>query len=141
MTMLGSVTGCMLLYFIGRKGGQVAFHSRAGKNARKIHHWVEHNGFVSMMIAAILPPPTPFKLFVLAAGALGMPVRQFLLAMVLSRGLRFYGEGYLAVQYGPQAIHYLTEHKAAFLAAMVLFILGFYLLVRFVFRAVPEHGS
>ncbi len=68
MATSGSVLGCVLLYFIARKGGEAIFHRKAGDHAHAIRHWVERNGFVGMLIAALLPPPTPFKFFVFAAG-------------------------------------------------------------------------
>src|SRR5713226_3586143 len=61
MAALGSVLGCVLLYFIARKGGEGLFHRKAGEHAHAIRQWVEQNGFVGMLIAALLPPPTPFK--------------------------------------------------------------------------------
>ena len=70
MAALGSVLGCVVLYFIARKGGEAFFHRKTGQHAHAIRHWVERNGFVGMLIAALLPPPTPFKFFVFAAGVL-----------------------------------------------------------------------
>src|SRR5260370_30372911 len=74
---LGSVLGCVLLYFIARKGGEALFHRKAGKHAHAIRHWVERNGFVGMLIAALLPPPTPFKVFVIAAGVFEVPLFSY----------------------------------------------------------------
>src|SRR5712691_7687767 len=68
MAALGSVLGCVLLFFIAEKGGEALFHRHAGKRAQAIHNWVVHNGFAGMLVAALLPPPTPFKIFVVAAG-------------------------------------------------------------------------
>jgi membrane protein YqaA with SNARE-associated domain len=68
LAMLGSVLGCVLLFFIAEKGGEALFHKHAGKRAQAIHNWVVQNGFGGMLIAALLPPPTPFKVFVVAAG-------------------------------------------------------------------------
>ena len=59
---------------------------------------------------AILPPPSPFKVFVLMAGVAGLPVMQFVTAIALARGLRYFGEGWLAVRYGDQAIALLEEN-------------------------------
>ena len=138
MATLGSVVGSVLLYFLARKGGEAAFQAQAGKRAAKIHLWVKRNGFVSLLIGAIMPPPTPFKFFVLAAGALEMPLGQFVLALVIARGVRFYGEGYLAVRYGAQAEVFLAQHKMAFLGATILSVLVLYLFIRLLFRPQPE---
>ena len=87
MATLGSVAGCLLLYYLARKGGEAMFHKHAGPRARHIHAWINRNGFVSILVAALLPPPTPFKVFVIAAGALEMPVRTFVLGLIVARSL------------------------------------------------------
>jgi membrane protein YqaA with SNARE-associated domain len=138
LATLGSLVGCVVLYMIVRKGGEVAFHKRAGRHAAGVRHWVEHNGFVSMMVAALLPPPTPFKIFVMGAGALGMPLRTFVLALLIARTVRFYGEGYLAVHYGPQATVFLAEHKLALFLGTLLVVLVLYFLVRLLMRRPSE---
>src|ERR1700687_4420368 len=102
MATLGSVGGCLLLYYIARKGGEAMFRKQAGPRAEKIRMWIKRNGFISILAVALLPPPTPFKAFVIAAGALEMPVRTFVLGLTLARGIRFFGEGILAVKYGDQ---------------------------------------
>jgi membrane protein YqaA with SNARE-associated domain len=134
MSTLGSVVGSLLLYFMAKKGGEAAFHAKAGKRGASIHRWVQRNGFISLVIAAVMPPPMPFKFFVLAAGALGMPLGQFVLALTLARGARFYGEGYLAVRYGGQAERFLMQHKTGFAVSTVISVLVLYVVVRLLFR-------
>lgn len=126
MSTLGSAIGCIVLFAIAKKGEEAAFHQRVGKRGLAVRHWLEHYGFLSMVVAALLPPPTPFKLFVIAAGALGMSFRPFLLAILIARTVRFYGEGYFAVRYGQSAIHLLTEHKLAFVGASIASVLLLY---------------
>jgi len=141
LATIGSLAGSVLLYFIARKGEEAAFHKKAGAQAPQIHHWMERNGFVTLTIAALLPPPTPFKLFVLAAGALGMPFRSFLAAMSLARALRFFAEGYLAVRYGAQATRFLVEHSVGFAISTVAFVLVFYWIARVVMRGAPRQKA
>src|SRR5262252_8716581 len=74
LAALGSVAGCVLLYFIARKGGEALYRKRAGARAEVIRKWVTKNGFGGMLIAALLPPPTPFKFFVFAAGVFETPL-------------------------------------------------------------------
>jgi membrane protein YqaA with SNARE-associated domain len=126
MCTAGSVVGCLVLYAIARKGEEAAFHRRAGKRGAAIRHWIERYGFLSMVVAALLPPPTPFKFFVLAAGGLGMGLRPFVGAIIIARAVRFYGEGYFAVRYGHDAMRLLAEHKLAFLLGSVAGVLVFY---------------
>src|ERR1700680_875237 len=77
MATLGSVGGCLLLYYIARKGGEAMFRKSAGPRAERIQAWTKRNGFVSILVTALLPPPTPFKFFVIGAGALEMPRANF----------------------------------------------------------------
>jgi len=137
LATIGSVAGSVLLYYLARKGEEAAFHKRAGSQAPRIRNWMERNGFITLIIAALLPPPTPFKLFVLAAGALGMPFRGFLAAMTIARAIRFFAEGYLAVRYGPQATRFLVQHGLAFAISTVAFILIFYWVLRVMMRETP----
>ena len=137
LATIGSVAGSVLLYFIARKGEEAAFHKKAGSQAPQIRRWMERNGFVTLIVAALLPPPTPFKLFVLAAGALGMPFRGFLAAMSIARAVRFFAEGYLATRYGPQTTRFLVEHSVAFALSTVAFVLVFYWVARVLMRGAP----
>ena len=137
MTTLGSVGGCLLLYYIARKGGEAMFHKHAGPRARHIHDWINRNGFLSILVTALMPPPTPFKVFVIAAGALEMPVRTFALGLLAARAIRFFGEGFLAIRYGDQAGQFLLNHKLEVTGITLLVVLTLYLATRVAFgRAV-----
>jgi len=122
MATIGSVLGCIFLYFLARKAGEAAFHEKAGKRGAKIRHWVEENGFVGMLIAALLPPPTPFKFFVLAAGVFRVPLWSFTAAVTVARVVRYFAVGYLAVHYGSQALPYLATHKLMVFAALIVLV-------------------
>lgn len=130
MATIGSVAGCTLLYYIARKGGEAMFHKHAGPRAQQIHAWIERNGFLSILVTALLPPPTPFKVFVIAAGALEMPVSQFVFGLLAARAIRFFGVGYLAVRFGDQATSYLLTHKLEVTGIILLVVLTLYLAKR-----------
>jgi len=132
MSTIGSLAGSVILFLIARKGEEAAFHKQAGPHAQRIHRWMNRNGFIGILIAALLPPPTPFKLFILAAGLLEMPFRSFVLAIAIARGLRFFGEGYLAIRYGNAAVQFLTEHKIGFAVGALGVVAAFYLIYRLI---------
>jgi membrane protein YqaA with SNARE-associated domain len=134
MASLGSVLGCVVLYFIARKGGEAVFHRKAGEHAHAIRHWVERNGFVGMLIAALLPPPTPFKFFVLAAGVFEVPLFSYASAITIARLFRYFGVGYLAIRYGADALPYLIHHKLQVTATVILGVLVSYALSRVLLR-------
>jgi membrane protein YqaA with SNARE-associated domain len=134
MAALGSVLGCVLLYFIARKGGEALFHQKAGKHAHAIRHWVEQNGFVGMLIAALLPPPTPFKIFVFAAGVFEVPLHSYTTAITIARLFRYFGIGYLAIRYGADALPYLMHHKLQVTVFVISLVIVSYVLSRVVLR-------
>ena len=143
MAALGSVLGCVLLYFIARKGGEALFHRKAGKHAHAIRHWVEQNGFVGMLVAALLPPPTPFKFFVLAAGVFEVPLFSYTSAITIARLFRYFGIGYLAIRYGADAMPYLMSHKLPVTVFVISLVIVSYVLSRVVLkrRRPPENAD
>ena len=141
LAMLGSVLGCVLLFFLAEKGGEALFHKHAGNRAQAIHNWVVHNGFGGMLIAALLPPPTPFKVFVVAAGVFEVPLASFASAVTLARAIRYFGVGYLAIRYGREAMPYLAQHKMQVTVLVVAVALVSYVLSRLLLRRRTPSGD
>jgi uncharacterized membrane protein YdjX (TVP38/TMEM64 family) len=77
-----------------------------------------------VFIPAILPPPMPFKAFVAAEGVFQVPLRTFVLALLLGRGLRYFTEGILAIRYGDAVGNALVAHKLAFAIGFVVLCVG-----------------
>jgi membrane protein YqaA with SNARE-associated domain len=138
MALLGSVLGCVLLYFIARKGGEAFFKKKAGAKGEVIRQWVVKNGFVGMLTAALLPPPTPFKIFVFAAGVFEVPMWSFTSAIALARAIRYFGIGYLAIRFGENAMPYLAQHKLQVVVIVILFVLLSYGTSRVILREKPH---
>jgi LPXTG-motif cell wall-anchored protein len=67
-------------------------------------------GAMALLVPALLPPPAPFKIFVLLAGVAAVPVRTFIIAIAVGRGVRYFGEGLLAVFWGERAMRYMNEN-------------------------------
>ncbi|MEZ5287415.1 MAG: VTT domain-containing protein [Vicinamibacterales bacterium] len=124
MTTLGSLIGCFFLWGVARKGGEVFLRKRF--SAERVDRGMavyQRFGLLAVIVPALLPPPTPFKIFVLLAGAAGVSPWKFGLAILLGRGVRYFGQGYLAVRYGEQAGQMVRDHGATVgiaLAALVL---------------------
>jgi len=137
MAALGSLAGSIWLYLLAKKGGEAFFHKRAGKTAVHAKQWVQRNAFLSAFLPAILPPPVPFKPFILAEGVFQVPLRTFVLALLLGRGLRYFIEGILAVRYGDAVLLYLTAHTAGFALAVLILVLVLYGVSRLLFRKPP----
>jgi membrane protein YqaA with SNARE-associated domain len=111
MTTLGSILGCLALFTVGRKGGQVLLRKKfAEDKVEAVARWYAKYGILAVMIPSILPPPTPFKIFVLFAGAFRISVGRFIFAIAAGRGFRYFLEGFLAVEYGEAAKDFMHQN-------------------------------
>jgi membrane protein YqaA with SNARE-associated domain len=110
---VGSLGGCLALYYIGRKGGDALVRKRfrSGAVDRTLASF-QRFGIMAVLIPSILPPPAPFKIFVLLAGVARIGVGQFSIAIAIGRGARYFVEGMLAVWYGDRAIAFIHENAA-----------------------------
>jgi len=127
MTTLGSMAGCFALYTLGRKGGEALlrrrFHERHVDRALAAFR---KYGLLTVIVPSILPPPTPFKIFVLMAGVAGVRPRTFLLAIAIGRGFRYGGEAFLAYRYGARATEFIRENLpvVSVWAAVIVAVIG-----------------
>ena len=125
MTMLGSVTGASLLYGLARWQGFSFLEKRFPKGrVQSVFELVGRYGAFAVLLPSILPPPFPFKIFVLSSGALGLSVPRFVAAMVVGRTLRYFGEAWLAVRYGDEALGYLHANTANVLIGVLVVAVG-----------------
>jgi membrane protein YqaA with SNARE-associated domain len=126
MATLGSIAGCLALYFVGRKGGEALLRKRfSGGNVERASNLMRKYGAMALIVPALLPPPAPFKIFVLMGGVAKIPLATFIWAIGLGRGVRYFGEGILAVMYGRQALDYIHENgRTVALALGVLVLAG-----------------
>jgi membrane protein YqaA with SNARE-associated domain len=111
MATFGSVAGCYVIYYLAEKGGEAFLRKRlkSGHVARALSAY-RRNGLMALMIPALLPPPAPFKLFVLAAGVARVRPAQFVIALTVARGARYFALGLLAVYYGDEALELMRTH-------------------------------
>lgn len=124
---IGSLLGCLLLYWIGRKGGASFVHRRFGTtNVERTLAAFRRYGVMAVLIPSILPPPAPFKIFVLLAGVAEISVARFSVAILIGRGLRYTVEGVLALWYGERAIAFIEQNgKTVALVLVALLGAGF----------------
>jgi uncharacterized membrane protein YdjX (TVP38/TMEM64 family) len=94
-----------------------------------------------MLAAALLPPPTPFKIFVFAAGVFEVPLSSFASAITLARAIRYFGMGYLAIRFGEQAMPFIGQHKMQVAAGVIAFVVVSYGLSRLILRDKPENSA
>ena len=113
MTTAGSILGCFVLYAFARRGGEVFLRKRfSGPRVERGLALYQRHGLLAVVVPALLPPPCPFKLFVLLAGAAKVSPWKFGAAVAIGRGIRYFGQGYLAVLYGEAAAGLMRDHGA-----------------------------
>jgi membrane protein YqaA with SNARE-associated domain len=134
MASAGSTLGSLVVYVIGYQGGEELLRKRiSAQRFEKLHTAFDHHPFWSLMLPAMLPPPTPFKLFALAAAISEMGLAQYVLAIFFGRVIRFLLLALLTMKLGPGAVHLfgmiLRKHLALVMlaiAAMALIWLIYY---------------
>ncbi len=133
MATLGSLAGCLALYYVASRGGQAFIRKRfKEQHVERGLKLFQKYGLLMVIVPALLPPPAPFKIFVLLAGVAGIPVWQFATAIFIARFVRYFGEGLLAVYYGEQATAFLEQNAkqvGLWLAAIALVIGGAWILL------------
>jgi membrane protein YqaA with SNARE-associated domain len=123
MSALGSVAGCWVIYEIARKGG----HALLKKRLKEDH--IEHGlsmfrryGILAIVVPSMMPPPMPFKLFVLVAGIADVRPLTLCLAVFIGRMIRFGAVGWLAYRYGEQATALIHQTLPTFLTWLAIAI-------------------
>ena len=111
MATFGSVAGCYVIYYLAGKGGEAFLRRRmkSGHLEKTLAAYKRH-GLLALMVPALLPPPAPFKLFVLAAGVAKVKPLHFVTAIVVARGARYLALGVLAIYYGDAALELMRTH-------------------------------
>jgi membrane protein YqaA with SNARE-associated domain len=111
MATAGSVAGCYVLYLIAERGGEAFLTKRLKRgHVERALALYRKRGVLALMVPALLPPPAPFKLFVLLAGVAEVKPLAFVASIAIARGLRYLVIGMLAVWYGDFALQLLSEH-------------------------------
>ncbi len=106
MAAAGSSLGSLVIYAIGYTGGEELLRKRvSAQRFEKLHSAFEKHPFWSLMFPAMLPPPTPFKIFALGAAVAEMSISHFILAIFLGRTVRFLVLGIMVVKFGPGIVH------------------------------------
>lgn len=106
----GSTLGCWILYYVSRRAGRRALARFSESKQKRVKELIDRYDVLSVLVASVLPPPFPFKLFVITAGVCRFSLARFLMAIVVGRGFRFLLEGYFAVRYGAQAKVFLAKY-------------------------------
>jgi membrane protein YqaA with SNARE-associated domain len=126
MAVMGAVVGGYVTYRLAEKGGEETLEKKVGKQkAQKVYRRFKKHGFSTMVVGAILPPPFPIVPFLIAAGALHYPKKNFIAALATGRAIRFFALAYLAHLYGKEIVSWGARYYAPiFWSLIALAVLG-----------------
>jgi membrane protein YqaA with SNARE-associated domain len=123
MATIGSVLGGYLTYRLAQRGGKAGLEKEIGrKRSQKVYKKFEKEGFSSVLIGSILPPPFPLVPVLMAAGVMQYSRNKFLAALTIGRSIRFFSLAFLGKLYGTAITGWLGRYYKPFL--YVLLCLG-----------------
>ena len=134
MATAGSALGCWILYVISRRAGARALNRFSERKQQRVKHLIERYDMIAVLVATLLPPPFPFKLFVVTAGVFRFSLLRFMLAIIAGRAFRFLLEGYFAVRYGAEAKEILAKYYPYIGIGLVVGIVTFVIIKRLMSR-------
>lgn len=120
---IGSTAGCIGLYKISERAGHRALNRFSEKKQKRVKDLIDRYDVLSVLVASLLPPPFPFKLFVVSAGVFRLNLVRFTVAIAAGRTFRYLLEGYLAARYGEHAREILSRYYPAIGIGLALLII------------------
>ena len=123
---IGSTIGCVALYRLSQRAGKKALSRFSASKQKRVKDLIDRYDVMSVLVASLLPPPFPFKLFVVSAGVFRLNLMRFTLAVAGGRTFRYLLLGYLAARYGDQAKELLTRYYPAIGITLAVLIVLFF---------------
>jgi len=123
---IGSTIGCVALYRLSQRAGKKALSKFSESKQKRVKDLIDRYDVMSVLVASLLPPPFPFKLFVVSAGVFRLNLMRFTLAVAGGRTFRYLLLGYLAARYGDQAKELLTRYYPAIGITLAVLIVLFF---------------
>ncbi|MFN2516283.1 MAG: YqaA family protein [Pyrinomonadaceae bacterium] len=124
----GSAMGCVILYYISRRAGGRALRKFSPAKQKRVKELIDRYDVLSVLVASLMPPPFPFKLFVITSGVFRFSVIRFTVAIIAGRMFRFLLVGYFAIRYGAQAKEILARYYPWIGLGLAILIVAFFLI-------------
>ncbi len=125
MTTSGSIAGCLALREVGRRGGEALLVRKFGRERlERTRAQFKKWDVLCLAIPSMLPPPVPFKIFVLSAGVFNLPLRRFIVTIGVARGIRYSFWGFMGAVYGDRGLQLLRRFDRWFLDRAEWFAVG-----------------
>ncbi len=132
---IGSTAGCVGLYRISQKAGKRALSRFSESKQKRVKDLIDRYDVMSVLVASLLPPPFPFKLFVVSSGVFRLNLLRFTVAVAGGRTFRYLLEGYLAARYGDHAKELLARYYP-----MIGLILAALIVIAFVAKSLLKQS-
>jgi membrane protein YqaA with SNARE-associated domain len=131
---IGSTAGCVGLYRISMRAGHRALNRFSESKQKRVKDLIDRYDVLSVLVASVLPPPFPFKLFVVSAGVFRLNLMRFTIAIAIGRTFRYLLEGYLAARYGEHAKEILAQYYPSIGIGVAVLIIVFFVAKTFLRR-------
>jgi membrane protein YqaA with SNARE-associated domain len=131
LATVGSLLGCLFLYGVSYKAGEVALARRT--SPERVQMWrrrYEKYEAFTLLLPAMVPLPLPMKLCVIAAGVFEVGAGRFTIAILTGRVIRYFGIALLVRYYGDQTWAFLRQNALAVGAGAALLVATFYWFTR-----------
>jgi len=123
---IGSTAGCIGLYVASKRAGHRALSRFSEAKQKRVKDLIDRYDVLSVLVASVLPPPFPFKLFVVSAGVFRLNFLRFTIAIAAGRTFRYLLEGYLAARYGEHAKEILQQYYPSIGIGLAVLIVLFF---------------
>lgn len=133
---IGSTLGCVVLYRISQRAGKRALVRFSESKQKRVKDLIDRYDVMSVLVASVLPPPFPFKLFVVSSGVFRLNIVRFTVAIAAGRTFRYLLEGYLAASYGEHAKDLLARYYPTIGITLAVLVIVF-----FIARAFMRHSA
>ncbi|HOV43556.1 MAG TPA: phosphatase PAP2 family protein [Syntrophothermus lipocalidus] len=129
ITTGGSVIGGLFGYFLGVKAGRPLLSKLvSAKRLQGVEELFARYGGWAVAVAGFTP--IPYKIFTIASGIFRIRKRVFVLASLVSRGARFFFEGFLLFAAGARAQEFITKYFELITIGLVLAFTLIYVVLR-----------
>src|SRR3982751_696861 len=134
LAVAGSTVGCVILYLISRRAGHRALSRFPEAKQKRVKDWIDKYDVLSVLVACLLPPPFPLKLFVVTTGVMRLSMVRFTIAIAAGRSFRYLLLGYLAARYGEHAKEILGKYYPWIGLGLAIVIVAFFVTRSFLKR-------
>jgi len=124
---VGSTLGCVVLYRISQRAGKRALARFSASKQKRVKDLLDRYDVMSVLVASLLPPPFPFKLFVVSSGVFRLKIVRFTIAIAAGRTFRYLLEGYLAAHYGEHAKEILARYYPTIGITLAVLVIVFFI--------------